>query len=333
MMRTADRAVVLVVVALAATSGCSVAETDTASVTANAGSGSTGPTNGGGSGVTAEGAGSGTAADAVPELLGGCILMSPIGEVPADVYEMTDVTPTDLYPPFTKELTSHGLKLVARDDVSDDFMRLVGRTIAESFPRDEGLDLEAQREILANHYRYNALIPVPVGDDMSFIEDDEEAFNALTRGNTVCDIIMQDVPRGQVMEVVEHILHYVSDVGLHYTFPDEWGITETSALARAMQKSIDEGYYNVEQYDDIRGEEHHRVLMQEFAYWVISTAWDLQQDYGPDENEWTIVDRADLQDKLPEFYEVYERTVGRTMVPPTPETLQAIGPTRAEERR
>ena len=35
--------------------------------------------------------------------------------------------------------------------------------------------------------------------------------------------------------------------------------------------------------------------------------------------------------KLPEFYEVYERTVGRTMVAPSLETLRGIGPTRTEE--
>ena len=39
--------------------------------------------------------------------------------------------------------------------------------------------LARQAEILANHYRYRALIPVPIGDDMSFIEDDEDAFDAL----------------------------------------------------------------------------------------------------------------------------------------------------------
>ena len=269
-------------------------------------------------------------------MLGGCILLSPIGEVPADVYEITDVTATDAYPPFTKELTARGLKLVARDDASDDFMRLVGKTIGEVFPRDDNLDLALQEEILTNHYRYKAVIPVPVGDDRSFRGDDEAAWDRTSGQNSICDIIMQDVPEGQVMEVVEHILHYVSDMGLHTTFPDEWGINETSALAQAMQRSIDEGYYNIEQYSDERGERGdgvmHRVIMQEFAYWIISTAWNLQEAYGPQGgDEWTIKNEADLQEKLPEFYEVYQHTVGRTMVAPSLETLREIGPTRAEE--
>jgi hypothetical protein len=271
-------------------------------------------------------------AESEPTHLGGCILISPIGEVPDDLYQENAVVATDEYPLFTKKLTVYGLTLIARDDASDEFMQKVAKTIREIFPRDEDLDLAKQEEILRNQYRYKAVIPVPVGRDMDFTEADEAAWDKITSQNSVCDIIMEGV-EGQVMEVVEHILHYVSDVGLHYTFPNEWGISETSALAQAMKKSIDEGYYNVTQYRDIEaGEVRHRVLMQEFAYWIISTAWNLQEPYGPQgEEEWTIKNQADLKAKLPEFYEAYERTVGRTMVAPSLETLADIGPTRAEE--
>jgi hypothetical protein len=72
--------------------------------------------------------------------------------------------------------------------------------------------------------------------------------------------------------------------------------------------------------------------MQEFAYWFISTAWNLQEAYGPVwEEEWTIRNQADLQDKLPEMFAAYERTAARVMVAPSLSTLQEIGPTRDEE--
>jgi hypothetical protein len=272
--------------------------------------------------------------------LGGCILTTPIGDVPDDLYLMTDVVPSDEAPPFTKKLTVNGLTLAARDDASDDFMRLVAQAIAEIFPRDEGLDLAKQEEILRNQYLYKALIPVPVGEDFSFFEDDPEVWENTASQNTICDIIMQDVP-GQVMEVVEHILHYVSDVGLHYTFPAEWGISKDSELAVAMAEAIEKGYYDVDQYGEIleeseaenKEEEYHRVLMQEFAYWVISTAWNLQEAYGPvGEAEWGILNADDMKEKMPALYDMYERTVATVMVPPSLETLQKIGPTRAEER-
>lgn len=274
------------------------------------------------------------AADTAPTHLGDCILLDPKGDVPDDVYRHGDVVATDAIPPFTKELQVYGLKLAARDDISDDYMRLVARTIAESFPRDAGLDADLQRELLANHYRYRALIPVPLGYDYSFMDEADENWAALERDNSVCDVIMQDVPQGQVMEVVEHILHYVTDIGLHYTFPDVWGISEDSELARAMAKAAEEGYYQMDQYADFEDEEvRFRVQMQEFAYWFISTAWNLQAPYGPVwEEEWTIRDQDDLRQKLPEMYAAYEETAARVMVAPSLATLQEIGPTRAEER-
>ncbi len=279
-------------------------------------------------------AGGVASADTAPTHLGDCILLSPIGDVPEDVYRHGDVVRTDAIPPFSKELQVYGLKLAARDDISDDYMRLVAKTIAESFPRDAGLDADLQRELLANHYRYNALIPVPLGFDYSFMDETDERWAAIERENSVCDVIMQDVPEGQVMEVVEHILHYVTDIGLHYTFPEVWGIAEDSELARAMAKAADEGWYQVDQYLDIEdGEVRFRVQMQEFAYWFITTAWNLQAPYGPVwEEEWTIRDQEELREKLPEMYAAYEETAARVMVAPSLATLQEIGPTRAEER-
>jgi hypothetical protein len=36
---------------------------------------------------------------------------------------------------------------------------------------------------------------------------------------------MEAPGEGQVMEVVEHIVHYANDVGFHYTLPKEWGMS------------------------------------------------------------------------------------------------------------
>ncbi len=263
--------------------------------------------------------------------LGGCILTTPVGPVPGDLYTRTEVVATGDYAPFDKMITVDGLTLIGDDSISDPFMDLVATTITEIFPRDESLDLEAQERVLRSMYEYRALIPFFHGDpDMS--DADEATFDAVRAGNSVCDIIMEGVP-GQVMEVVEHILHYVSDTGLHYAFPAEWGIVPGSEIAQAMTRAAEAGYYDVGCYDDIDADEvRFRVAVQEFAYWVISTAWNLQQPYGPQgEAEWTITDAADLQTKMPELYAMYERTAARVMVAPRLETLQAIGPTRAEE--
>ncbi len=126
--------------------------------------------------------------------------------------------------------------------------------------------------------------------------------------------------------------HDVSDIGLHYAYPDEWGFSPDSTIVQGMRDAVDNGYYVISQYSDIDDlQTRERVLVQEFAYWVITTAWDLQEDYGPREVEWQVTDRDDLRAKLPEMDALMVRTVDRIMVAPSRATLEEIGPTRAEE--
>jgi len=260
--------------------------------------------------------------ESVQTHLGGCILLSPKGEVPEDLYQVGEVVATDEYKPFTKKLMVYGITLIGRDDIADDFMQKVAKTITEIFPQQEGIDSELQKELLRNHYRYNAVIPLFKGQDHEFSQEEEVAWDRTRDENSICDIIMQDVP-GQIMEVVEHILHHVSDVGLHYTFPDEWGISRTSKLYKAMQEAIEKGYYVVGQYDDVDEQDvKDRVLMQEFAYWIITSAWDLQNPYGPDAEWKTIRTPEDLKSMLPSSYQLIEETLPKVMVSPSIATLE-----------
>lgn len=256
--------------------------------------------------------------------VGGCILATPSAEVPEDLYQATDVVPTEEYKPFTKKLSVYGITLIGRDDISDDFMRGVAKTIKEIFPQNEAIDADLQKEVLRNLYRYRTVIPLFRDEEFEFSPEDQEAWNLLTNQNSICDIIMEGVPR-QVNEVVEHILHWVTDVGLHYTFTAEWGCTsKTSKIYFAMQEAIDKGHYNIGQYnaEDIDEEERTRVLIQEYAYWVIFTAWDLYEPYGP-EAEWTgIKNPSDMMEKLPLSYELFEQTIPKVMAPPSRSTLE-----------
>ena len=170
-------------------------------------------------------------------------------------------------------------------------------------------------------YRYRTAIPLFKGEDYEFSPSDEEAWDLTTSQNSICDIIMEGVP-GQVNEVVEHILHHVTDVGLHYTFPDEWGISKTSKLYQAMQEAIDKKYYDVRQYEEDDEEENIRVLLQEYAYWIIYCSWDLRETYGPKEAEWSIMNSSELKAKLPQSYELFESTIPKVMVSPSRSMLE-----------
>ncbi len=272
------------------------------------------------------------------ELLGGCILREPRAEAPEKLRQVTPVMETSEYGPLPKMVRACGIVLAAEGNVPDSFLELVGETIGQIFAEFDGCDSLLQERVLTHLYAYRALLPVPRGEDSfeRIIRSAPDALDRLQRENSLCDIIMAEVPEGQVMEVIEHILHAISDVGLHYEFPDEWGISRESELWKAMQLAIERGHYQVESYDDLKRHEsteiYERILLQEFAYWFISTAWELQVDYGPNESEWTIRDRAELTALYPEFFEIYEDTVGRVMRAPDVRTLKRIGPTRAEER-
>ena len=259
--------------------------------------------------------------ESVKTHLGGCILISPAAEAPTNLYQESDIVPTDEYKPFTKKLSVYGITLIGRDDISDDFMRKVAKTIKEIFPQDESIDDVLQKEVLRNMYRYRTVIPLFLGDDHEFAPSDEAAWDITTSQNSMCDIIMESVP-GQVNEVVEHILHHVTDVGLHYTFPDEWGISKTSKLYQAMQEAIDKKYYDIRQYEEDDEEEKIRVLLQEYAYWIIYCSWDLRETYGPKEAEWSIMNSSELKAKLPQSYELFESTIPKVMVSPSRSMLE-----------
>ena len=132
---------------------------------------------------------------------------------------------------------------------------------------------------------------------------------------------MEDVPN-PVMEVLEHILHHITDIGLHYTFPIKWGLSNSSQLFTATQQAISLGYYDVKQYSDIRDLGiRNRVILQEYAYWIIYTAWDLRENYGPDESEWYIHSSDQLLSKLPDSHTLFKQTIPSVISCPTIQTL------------
>jgi hypothetical protein len=256
--------------------------------------------------------------------LGGCILIDPVAEIPSDIYQMTSIIETNEYEPFNKKLTVCGIILIGRDEISNDFMQKVGETIIEMFsPNGEYIDKKLQEDLIRNMYKYKTVIPLFKGEDFTFTSSEEKLWDRTTRQNSICDIIMEGVP-GQVTEVVEHILHFVTDIGMHYTFPDDWGISRSSTLYRVMQEAIDNQYYNVDQYSEIKEEDRLRVLLQEYAYWLIYTSWDLREHYGPQEAEWSIFNSAELNDKLPGSYQLYNSVIPKVMNSPSIETLESF---------
>jgi hypothetical protein len=58
-----------------------------------------------------------------------------------------------------------------------------------------------QGDLIRNMYERNAVIPFFLGENFEMSPEDEAVFDITKNRNSVCDIIMKDVP-GQVMKVV-----------------------------------------------------------------------------------------------------------------------------------
>ena len=250
-----------------------------------------------------------------------CMLTSPIGDVPNNIYTVGNIEPTEKYPPFTKKLEVCGVTLIARDEISNDFMKNVGNTISDMFSITSDTDLDMQRRVIESLYKYNTVIPLFYGEDWNISHSEENSWDETSSANSLCDIIMEDIPN-QVMEVVEHILHHVTDVGLHYAMNDDWGLLSDSELYRVTNDAIISGDYDIAQYSDIGEEDvRNRVILQEYAYWIIYTAWDLRKKYGPTESEWSIMSRNELATKQSGSYDLFTRTIPKVMTCPSDSIL------------
>ena len=250
-----------------------------------------------------------------------CMLTSAIGDVPNNIYTVGNIEPTDMYPPFTKKLGVCGITLIARDEISNDFMQNVANTISEMFSITSETDIDIQRQVIESLYQYKTVIPLFYGEDWNVSHFEESSWDETSSANSLCDIIMEDIPN-QVMEVVEHILHHVTDVGLHYVMNDDWGLLSGSELYRVTNDAIISGDYDIAQYSDIVEEDiRNRVILQEYAYWIIYTAWDLRKKYGPTESEWSIMSRNELATKQSGSYDLFTRTIPKVMTCPSDSIL------------
>jgi len=244
-----------------------------------------------------------------------------MGVIPDDLYNVGEIIESEDYPPFTKELNVYGITLIARDDISDNFMLNIANTIIEMFPKSVDIDTMLQKDLLRNIHKYKTVIPLFYGEDWDLSPTEEQLWDTTAGENSVCDIIMDNIP-GQVMEVVEHILHHVTDVGLHYTFPNEWGLSSSSTLYSVTEEAVGLNYYDIQQYSDIDDVGvRMRVILQEYAYWIIYTSWDLREKHGPQDSEWSIMNSVELLEKLPDSYQLYNDTVVKIMACPSDSTL------------
>ena len=250
-----------------------------------------------------------------------CMISIPRDSIQTNLYSIGNIVLSDQFPPFNKSLDVCGIKLIARDDISDDFMINIAKTISEMFAIKSNTDPLLQRQVIENMYRYKTTIPLFYGGDWSIESSEEQDWEQTNEASSMCDIIMEDIPN-QVMEVVEHILHHITDIGLHFTLADNWGLDPNSELYRVTNLAIGSGNYNISQYSDISElDVRNRVILQEYAYWIIYTSWDLRKKYGPAESEWSIMTLEEFISKEPAAFELFQNTIPKILSCPSDSIL------------
>ena len=236
-------------------------------------------------------------------------------------------TVTEL-PPFTKELTVRGIKLlghgpydVSAKGISDTFLEKVARTVQLLLdPEASGIDKEKQAAAIDGMANENNEGGFGIGPTVqrigyinggqyarSFLDDDapnnypglqntEFSYRAKdyvwefpdddASGSGIADWGGYTVG-GQVTEVLEHVLHTISQHGLHYAYPYELNITGGqigSPMMTAMQEAIDNGVFNVSGYSGLYSPDS-TVDLDEMSNEMLQTSRGISSKYSEYLNE------------------------------------------------
>ena len=250
--------------------------------------------------------------------IGGTVLRRPVREAPDNIYTDSGIYFTDEFGQYNKAMEVYGLTFIAREEMSDQFMLQVAETLKAMFVQTDETDRELQEAVLKEMYRYYAVLPIVSIAQFSDIGD----LGGQEDAASFADIIMNDVETGQVNEVVEHILHAVTSVGMHYALNGEFGLHEESTVTQAMREATELGYFNYVSGEPEGSAEDSKIRVQEYVYWVIVTGWNIQERYYSGGEEWTIRNADALQAQQPFAYELFADYIPNIMTVPSEAVLQ-----------
>ena len=261
--------------------------------------------------------------------IGGCINTQPTeSRVPTDPYTVSDIYTGSSCEPFAKAINAYGLLFVASttgQNVPDNGLRWLATATTELFPASAS-DLDKQKEVLENMYRYRAANPVFIGQ---FVNNMDPARDALSLCDTITigSLESSGDANSQIMEVYEHLLHIITDVGFAYTWPSKWGLTTSSDLYAAMQEAISNGAFSASDYASIDSEARLRIQLQEFAYWALSTSQGVHAAHfvGSAAPEWTLTSPSDVQTQLPLFWALHQSTSATVLGQISSGTMTSLG--------
>ena len=233
------------------------------------------------------------------------------------------------YPNFIDAMK---LRIFAKEGVSTEFLQNVGKTYEAMLAEGENID-ESMRTMYLNASEENYVYQRVGLDGSQAVSNFEPGDPPAPFVDNATDFIWQMEQGGadQIGEVVEHLLHTVTNVILYLSFPEEWDYNNPSSqLSLAMQESIDKGIYDISDYNELLDNDpeiYKKILTQEYAYWLILAEWDYYVVAGKKEDgisgngEFTIGTPAEILETLPLGHELYKNFVEKILTEPDKEII------------
>ena len=252
-----------------------------------------------------------------------------------------EVSENRQFDPFVKFIDVENLRLFSLQEVSNEFLIKVAKTYLLMLEDNSNIDLEMRSKFLdvsKNHFVFQRIgLEGPDYYERKFKAD----FGSLPQSrvpnngpyrDNATDYIWEynQGSESQLNEVVEHLLHTITNVVFAIQFKD-WNWEEPSSMIRlATKEAIDKGIFNISDYQEIlnRGdtEGFNRAISTEFAYWLIAAEWGYGDFFELPNSEFRLNNQNQIAKTLPIGHKMYKCYVEKILSPPKLKDLISIFP-------
>ena len=252
-----------------------------------------------------------------------------------------EVSENRQFDPFVKFIDVENLRLFSLQEVSNEFLIKVAKTYLLMLEDNSNIDLEMRSKFLdvsKNHFVFQRIgLEGPDYYERKFkanfgsLPQSRAPNNGPYRDNAT-DYIWEynQGSESQLNEVVEHLLHTITNVVFAIQFKD-WNWQEPSSMIRlATKEAIDKGIFNISDYQEIlnRGdtEGFNRAISTEFAYWLIAAEWGYGDFFELPNSEFRLNNQNQIAKTLPIGHKMYKCYVEKILSPPKLKDLISIFP-------
>jgi len=252
-----------------------------------------------------------------------------------------EVSENRQFDPFVKFIDVENLRLFSLQEVSNEFLIKVAKTYLLMLEDNSNIDLEMRSKFLdvsKNHFVFQRIgLEGPDYYERKFKADfgslpQSRAPNNGPYRDNATDYIWEynQGSESQLNEVVEHLLHTITNVVFAIQFKD-WNWQEPSSMIRlATKEAIDKGIFNISDYQEIlnRGdtEGFNRAISTEFAYWLIAAEWGYGDFFELPNSEFRLNNQNQIAKTLPIGHKMYKCYVEKILSPPKLKDLISIFP-------